>query len=364
MFLPLDGKFGDMWVVLRDFSLRFGFMYRNIAIRRLFTAAFLLLIILAVGVIGFGIFEDLGFIDSIYMTFITMSTVGYEVLNGGLTDEGKIFVIFLIIFTIGTFFYVITTLTTFIVEGELRNIFKGYRVNQGISKIKDHIIICGLGRTGSQAVLELESEGVPCLVIEKDEKTIEHFLETHPKVLVVLGDGVEEDTWKTARLEHARGVVVAMADDADNVFATLTIKELNPDLQVVARASHESAISKLRRAGANRVILPNMLGGRKMAKVITQPDLMDFVDMITGQGQFQLKLEQINCFEQNALVGHTLKDLNIRSHTGVLVLGMQDDSGHFELNPSADRVIRSQDKLFILGTREQLNTFTKSFVAR
>ena len=147
-------------------------MYRNIAIRRLLTAALLLLIILAIGVLGFGTFEGMGFVDSLYMTFITMSTVGYEVLNGGLSDEGKIFVIFLIIFTIGTFFYVITTLTTFIVEGELRNIFKGYRVNQGISKIKDHIIVCGLGRTGSQAVLELELEGVPGLVIEQNPKTI------------------------------------------------------------------------------------------------------------------------------------------------------------------------------------------------
>lgn len=333
-------------------------------LRKLLTALILLMITMTIGVSGFHFVEGYSVLDAFYMTFITISTVGYEVLGeNGLSDDGKIFVIFLIIFTIATFSYALTTVTTYLLEGEIRKIVKGYRVNTAINKLENHIVICGLGRNGQQAALELEHEGVPYVVIEHDEEVVESFVETRPDALVIRGDATDEETLALARLDRARGVISALADDASNVYVTLTIRQLNPTVQVVARAAHESTISKLQIAGANRVILPNMLGGRKMAKILTKPALMDFVDMITGQGQTHLNIEQVDCLHNPRLVGRTLRELDIRSRTGVLVLGMQDQQGNFQLNPEVNKVIKDDERLFIIGNDQQLKRFRLEFTS-
>ena len=153
-------------------------------------------------------------------------------------------------------------------------------------------------------------------------------------------------------------------DDAANVFVSLTARELNPNIQIVGRASNESSITKLRKAGANRVVLPNYLGGRKMAKIMTQPALVDFVDMITGQGQFHMQLEEISCANQSLLLGKSFRELNIRSKVGVLVLGIQDGTGKFELNPSADKKLEEGDRIFILGSESQVSAFRKQYLHR
>ena len=331
-------------------------------LRSLITALALIAITLSLGIFGFHVVEDYGFLDSIYMTFITMSTVGYEVLgDGGLSEAGKVFVILLIIFSLGTVTYAITTVTTFVVEGEMKKLVKGYRVNKEISKLKDHIIICGLGRNGRQAALELQDEGMPFVIIEQDLEVIEAFQVDNPKALIISGDATDEHALKEANIHTAKGVISALSNDANNVYATLTIRQLNPKVHVVARADNESTISKLEVAGANHVILPNVLGGRKMAKLLTKPALMNFVDLITGQGQNNLNLEQIDCEKNTRLIGKTLRELNIRQKTGVLVLGLQDQKGHFQLNPNANEKIDPSEKLFIIGTSDQIEKFRAEF---
>lgn len=337
-------------------------MWGNKIIRRIITALALLLTTIAVGVTGFHVFEGLDFLDALYMTFITVSTVGFETAgDNGFTPEGKAFVVALIIFTIGTFTYAITTLTTLVVEGEIRELVKGYRVNKEISKLNNHVVICGLGRNGRQSAVELSDEKVPWVAIEHSESVIAHFLEQFPKALVLRGDATSEETLAQANIAHAKGAITALADDADNVFATLTIRQMNPHVHIIARASNETSIKKLEIAGASRVILPNVLGGRKMAKLITRPALMDFVDLITGQGQSHLMLEQVNCGDYPGLQGKTLRDLDIRSRTGVLVLGMQDDTGRFELNPNVNKSIQAKESLFIIGEEKQIADFMKEF---
>jgi len=294
----------------------------------------MMFITMLIGVVGFALIEDMRLVDAFYMTVITMSTVGYEVLGeSGLSDPGKVFVVFLIIFTIGAFFYAISTLTTFIIEGEIRNLFRRYRVSKEISKLEDHIVICGLGRNGKEAAKELRNHGIPFIVLEQEQATIDSYYELYPDTFVLHGDATDEELLKKANITHAKGVITTLADDAENVFVTLTVREFNSGAQVVAKANNQSTISKLRRAGADHVILPNILGGRKMAKIITQPSLVDFVDMITGQGKFQLSLEQVDCEHENGLVGKTLKELDVRSKVGVLVLGMQDSEGSLSLIP-------------------------------
>lgn len=340
-------------------------MSGNPIVNKLLRAAIILLFPVLVGVFGFMVLEQLDFVDALYMTIITMSTVGYEVLGGedGVSPEGKVFIIFLIIFTIGAFFYVVSVFTSFVVEGEIRNLFRDYKVNKEIEKLKDHVIICGLGRNGRESVLELQAQNQPFIVVERDKEEITHFLDTHDlPILVLEGDATEDEILEKAQIKHARGIITALPDDAMNVFVTLTAKELNPAIQVVARASNESSITKLRKAGANKVVLPNLLGGRKMAKIMTQPALVDFVDMITGQGNFHLNLEEIQCGQFPHLLGKTLRDLEIRSKSGVLVLGMQDLSGKFELNPPANKKLSSEDKMFILGSNDQIAEFKRIFL--
>lgn len=336
-------------------------MVNNKALRRVLFALGLLGATLAGGILGFMTIEGYSLIDGFYMTVITMSTVGYETLDGGLSESGKIFVSFLIVSTIGIFLYVINTITTFVVEGEIKNIFKGYRVNKEISKLSNHIIICGLGRNGLQAVRELTLEGVPFVVIECDEDVVTKSMESHPDVLIFQGDATEEEALNAVGLQNAIGVITALADDASNVYVTLTIRQLNPKIPVVARASNENAISKLKVAGASRVILPNKLGGRKMARVLTKPALEDFIDLITGQGNFNMNLEEVDCQENGAYLGKTLSQLDIRSKTGALILGSQHRDGHFELNPGADLLMEAGLKLFVIGKKEQLDAFRKEF---
>jgi voltage-gated potassium channel len=331
-------------------------------VQRLVGSLALLGLTMGIGVMGFHLIEGFGFVDALYMTVITMSTVGFGIVGGGdFSPEGKIFAIFLIIFTIGVFTYAITTITSIMVGGEIGNLVKGYRVNKEISRIKDHIVICGLGRNGRQAAVELIAEGVPFVAIEQDQAAIDQFLQDHPNALVVKGDATDEDNLRAAMVEHARGAITALHDDAANVFVTMSIRQLNSTMQVVARASNESTIKKLQIAGANKVILPNVLGGRQMAKVLTKPAHMDFVDLVTGQGKFHLKLEMVECNQMHKLLGRNLVELNIRQRTGVLVLGMQDVTGQFHMNPDAEQPLKEGEKLFVIGTDEQVVHFLLEF---
>ncbi len=337
-------------------------MLRSKVARRFLGAVALLLLTLIFGVGGFHLIEGYSILDSAYMTVITMSTVGFEVLGEeGFSSDGKIFVIFLIIFTIGFFTYTVSTITSFMVEGEIRNLIKGYRVHKELSKIKDHIIICGLGRNGRQAAIELMAEKVPFVALEMHQSVIDSFLEDFPDALVLRGDATEEDLLEHANIHSAKGAICALADDAANVFVTLSIRQLNTKIPVVARASNESTIKKLEIAGANKVILPNVLGGRRMAKVLTKPALMDFVDLVTGGGQFHLNLEMIECAGKSKIVGKTLAELDIRAKTGVLVLGLQDGGGKFHMNPSVNQSILNDEKLFVIGSDEQVANFWKVY---
>ena len=322
----------------------------------------MLFLTVVLGVTGFMLIEELSFVNALYMTVITMSTVGFETVSHGpeLTDPGKIFVVFLITFTIGSFFYTITNLTTFVVEGEMRSLLKLYRVNKEVNKLRDHIIICGCGRNGKEAVLELLEQKIPFVVIENDQQTIDEFLDVN-KVLVVKGDATKDEALAAANIRYAKGVITTLPEDADNVFVTLTAKELNPRVKIVSRAGTETSISKLRTAGATRVVVPNMIGGRKMAKMLTKPALIDFVDMITGEGDMDMHLEVVDCSVYRNLVGRTLAELHIRKKTGVLVLGFQGAEAKLELNPPPDRMVSKESKLFILGKTEQLATFRSFF---
>ena len=335
-------------------------MQQGLSFRKVVWSVVFLMITSILGTIGFRLIEGYQWLDAAYMTVITMSTVGFGTL-GELTSGGKIFSIFLIIISAGIFIYAITTLSTFVIEGEFQHFFKRYQVDKQIARLENHIIICGLGRNGREVARELMAQEVKFLIVEDNAEVIDDFLELFPDTLILQGDATHDEVLENANIDKANGLVTALSTDAENVFITLTAREKNPRIKIVARASQESSVSKLRRAGANEVIIPNLLGGRKMANVITRPALVEFLEMVSGDSRVnKLHLEVVPCKDHPRLVGKTLAELNLRSRTGVLVLGRKSGNLPVELNPSAHKQLDENDRLFIIGNNEQLEVFRKT----
>ena len=329
--------------------------------QKISTSLTLLLVTSLVGILGFAWIEKYSLIDAIYMTIITMSTVGFGTI-GELSPAGKIFSVLLIIISASTFVYAITTLTTFVVEGEIRNVFHIYRTNKKVTQLRDHIILCGLGRNGQETAAELLWQKVPFVVIEKGQAVIDRMLEKHD-FLFVLGDATQEEVLEQANIHQAKGLISALSSDAENVFITLTAREMNPQLHIVARASSEASISKLKRAGANQVILPHVIGGRKMANLITRPTLVEFLDLVTGQGNPALHLVDFTIGPNTELVGKTLAEADIRSNTGVNVIGFKRGNEAIELNPGSLHRINAEDRIFVVGTQDQISQFREIYLS-
>ena len=331
------------------------------SLNRMLFALGLLVSISVIGVVGFVVIEGYDPLQALYMTIITMSTVGFG-WDEPPSEEGKIFSVFLIVLSAGTFLYAISTITTFILEGEIQYIFNRYQVNKKVSRLKNHIILCGLGRNGREAALELIRQGKEFVIIDSNHEVLEEFIREEKNVLVIEGDATHEEILESANILQASGLISSLSTDAENVYVTLTARGMNPQLNIVARASQESSIPKLKRAGANSVIIPNLIGGRKMTNVLTRPALNEFVELITGEGNPNLHLEVILCADHKYLVGKTLAELHIRSRTGALVLGFKRGNKSVELNPPATDKIREEDRLFLMGTDDELKKFKELYL--
>ncbi|MEM6803473.1 MAG: potassium channel protein, partial [Bacteroidota bacterium] len=346
--------------IFHQFLLAFG-MELGHSIRRMLYAVGFLLLISVIGTIGFAWIEDLGLADAVYMSITTMSTVGYGWEHPPST-AGKTFAVFLIIISAGTFIYAVGIITSFIVEGEMRQILNRYQYSKKVKELKDHIIVCGLGRNGREAVKELLEQEQMFVVIEKDEDAIEQFVRENEEILVINGDATLEEVLERANIHTAKGLISSLSSDAENVYITLTARGMNPALSIVARANYENVIPKLKRAGANRVIVPNLIGGKKMTNVLTRPALVEFIDLISGQGHSNLSLEDLLCQGHSKIIGKSLVELNIRSKTGVLVLGYKRGYQGITLNPDVREKLSERDRLFIMGTKKQLEKFREEFM--
>ena len=336
-------------------------MKRNKLRHAYFTLALLLSVII-IGSIGYSL---LGFTPSeaIYQTIITMATVGFEEVHQ-LNNQGMWFTSVLVIVSIGIFFYAVTSFTRYIVEGVFMNTYKDNKVKRRIEKLLDHVIICGYGRNGKQAAIELSRHNVKVVIIEQHQETVKLLRET-PGILYVEGDATDEEILKLAHLEHARALITTLPTDADNLFVVLTARELNPSIKIISRASVDNSDVKLKRAGATNVIMPDKLGGQSMAKLVAQPDVMEFIELILLQSMESVVLEEISlqklatCFE-----GKSLIELDIRNTSGANIIGMKRKDNSYLINPVPETTLSPSDKLFALGTRTQIrqliNTITTS----
>ena len=312
----------------------------------------LLLTVVIIGTLGY---KMLGFTvsEAIYQTIITIATVGFEEVHP-LDTTGMWFTSILVIFSIGIFAYAVTTLTRFIVEGVFRNTYKDTKVKRKINRISNHVVICGYGRNGKQAVTELLDHNVPTVIIEKDPEIVQTLREM-PDMLYVEGDANDEEILKQANLQEARAMITTLPVDADNLFVVLTAREINPELKIISRASIDHSDIKLKRAGATNVIMPDKIGGQRMAKLVAQPDIVEFVDFMLLQSVDNVVLEQISCERiAECFSGKSIRELDIRNTSGANIIGMKRADNSFLINPVPETTLEPTDKLFALGTRKQI----------
>jgi voltage-gated potassium channel len=315
-------------------------------------AFFLMVSIWLVGTIGYMIIEAATFLDAAFMTVITISTVGFnDVLI--LSETGKIFTIFLIAISWVTFAYGISVITSHFVEGEMGSLLYSYRNKKQLNKMKDHVIIVGYGRNGHQAAHELQVSEIPFVILEKKHDLIInsvskdlHFLE---------GDATEDEILLEAGIERARSIILTLPLDADNLFITISARALNPNIQIITKATSASTQKKLLIAGANKVVMPEYVGGIHMAALVNSEDVVSFLDKISIRGDADTTLVEIVCSNlPDELRNHSIFDLGIRQKTGANIVGFKTPEGEFIINPTPDTVMIPNTKLFVLGTPEQI----------
>lgn len=322
-----------------------------------FVISILLVLLLTLGgTAGYITLEDMSFREALYMTVITLATVGFQEVKP-LSPEGQWFTIGLIVFGITFAGYAVASITAFFVGGELKDFMKGRRMQHQIERMKNHYILCGCGEVGREIVIEFKKAGVPFVVIEKTPKHTE--LARDDSIPFLEGDATDEDVLRQAGIERAKGLISALRNDTDNVFVTLTARQLNPKLQIVSRAGEKGTESKLLRAGADRVISPYRIAGRRMASLILRPTVVNFLDIIVHEDEVDLHLEEVQLPPESPLVGQTIGESNLGQKTGAIIVSVHGSDGTPRIPPSSNiplfnMVLQESDILIVLGNEEQI----------
>lgn len=324
--------------------------------RRLLLATLVLSLVLVLGTVGYALIEGWSIFEALYMTVITVGTVGFAEVNP-LSDAGRAFTMGLILIGFGALVFALGTFVDFIVEGHLRELLEGRRMQSNIERLTGHHIIAGMGRVGSVVARSLAEESVSFVVIDKDEECIARA--RAEGWLVVDGDASDEQTLTAAGIERAKSLVTALDSDADNLFVTFTARTMNPGVFIVARSSQEASEVKLRKAGANRVLTPNVIGGRRMAGMVLHPVVSDYLDLVTHGDGVEFRLQELEIPAASALSGSSIKNAQIRDVTGAYVLAIHSRGGDVNTNPAADTIIREGDRLVVLGTSEQIDALMR-----
>jgi voltage-gated potassium channel len=296
--------------------------------------------------------EDWGVGDSLYMTAITVTTVGFGEVHP-LTPGGRGLTILIMFTGVGTIFYLLTTLTQMVVEGKLRQIMGRRSLERHINALEGHYVICGYGRIGALVDEMLAEQGVDTVMVESSQE-VTRRLEDKGRYYV-LGSATEDETLLAAGLDRAAGLVATVSSDADNVYITLSAKQIRPDLYVIARAVEMGSERKLRRAGADKVISPYFIGARRMAQAVIRPSVADFVDLTFHGGDMALQMEELLVGEGTELAGLPLKDTGIRRDLNLIILAIKKADQTMLFNPDADTAVEVGDTLIALGTGESLH---------
>ncbi len=326
---------------------------RNLFRSKLAIASAMLLLIFATGVIGYRFISEYTWIDAIYMTVITVTTVGFGEVQP-MTEVDKLFTSALILSSIVLVGYAVTVITEYLLSKNNLGNIREKRALKKIHKMKNHVIVCGYGRNGKQAAEKLKDYKQPFVIIEKDHDVVEHFAEED--LLFIEGNANEDDVLIEAGIEKASTLICALPSDADNLFIVLSARQINPDLKIISRATEETSYRKMKLAGADNVILPDKIGGDHMASLVVVPDLIEFLDNLSISGDDDsINVEQVS-FEQVCPSNEerTIQELDVRNKTGCSVIGYKSPEGEYIVNPEPSLSIKKGSKLILIGRPNQI----------
>ncbi len=304
-----------------------------------------LVILIGGGTVGYAAIEGWSAFESLYMTVITLATVGYKEVHE-LSYEGKVFTIVLIVFGTGNIAYTIGSMIQFMVEGQLRKLLGRKKLQKQIQNLKGHYIVCGYGRMGKLVSREFASKPLPFIVVEQSSEACQRLEEDGH--LFVQGDATHDDVLEKAGIRNAEGLITVVTSDSANVFITLTARGINHDLYILARASEDGAKTKLMRAGANKVVSPYTIGASRIAQAIIRPSVVDFIDIATGRENLELQIEEIKICSKSTLSGKTLINSGIRKELGLIIVGIKKNQ-QMSFNPDPATEIDTGDTLIALG---------------
>ncbi|KAF9658434.1 MULTISPECIES: potassium channel family protein [Tenacibaculum] len=326
---------------------------------RLYRAIIYSVLIVMLGVTGYMLLFDYSFINALYMTIITISTIGFGEVHPFGTGE-KLFTIGLIISSLFVFGYAVSSFSEYLISGQFFHQLKIKKVQKQIEQLQGHTIVCGYGRNGKQAISKLKNYKKQVVVVEKFNDVVRQLDEKG--VLTIQGDATLDETLLRAGIMNAENLITALPSDADNLFVVLTAKQLNKNCKVISRASKETSYSKLKIAGADNVIMPDKLGGSHMASLVVTPDVIEFVDRLTIEGETTANLEEVAINDlPEKYIDKTILDLDLRKKTGCTIIGYRTPNKDYIINPEASVKLEIGGNLIVLGRPEQIETLRKVF---
>ncbi len=320
--------------------------------RNLVTAAALLLTLPIIGTAGYMILEGWSFIDALYMSVITLTTVGFREVRP-LDTSGKVFTMIFTVSGVGAVFYAFLSLFQFLLEGELGTFLGVQRMKGQIERVRDHYILCGFGRVGEEIAREFVARDLPFVVVENNPEAIERA--RRRGYLLLVGDATSDAILKEAGIDRATCLLAASDSDAGNTFIVLTAKALNPSLFLVSRAAQPDSEPRMIRAGANRVFSPYVIAGRQMALSALHPVVVEFIDTLATRGEGAPILAEIEVADGSGLAGRTIHDV-LHACRSVVVLGLQRPTGELKVGPASDTVLEAGDRVIVMGEEEELET--------
>lgn len=320
----------------------------------------LILLMIIIGIIGFHIIEGWPFLDCLYMTVITIFTVGFKEVYD-LSPVGRIFTIFIILGGVGTAIFAFTKMAEIVYGGGIKNFLRRRRMEKKLENLKDHYIICGHGRMGRVVRERLEEEKMPFVVIDNNEKKFEDLKQTH-KDLFIKGDATQEDVLIQAGIKKAKGLAALLPTDADNLYLILTARLINPSVFILSKALDEEAERKLLQIGANRVVSPFKLSGFKIAQGLIRPTLVDFIDLIIRRKELSLYMEEFAVTKDSSLVERTLRECDMRKTSNIIVVAVKKPGEDIIFNPSPDIKLGTGDILLVLGDEKEISQFESTYL--
>jgi len=326
--------------------------------KRIYVAVIMFAVVFLVGVGGFKVFggKDWSFFDSVYMTVITVATIGYsEVHDLSVNLPARVFAVVYILISLGTIAFAVTSITAFIVEGELKNILGRRKMEKEIAKLRDHYIVCGGDETALTIIRELHQTKREFVVIEPSKERIDRILASYP-ILYIQGDPAEDEVLKHAGVERAKGVFLSLSTDEANLFVTITVRNLNPRVRIVAKGIDVKSHGKMRKVGADYVVSPTDIGGMRMASQMVRPAVVTFLDTMLRDKEQGLRVEEVDVKTGSALAGKTVGDSGIRSKTRALLVAIKrGGAGGYDFNPSDLSVINEGDALIFMASPDSLH---------